>query len=464
MLPWVRRVVALAFAAVALAGVAPAHAKAPRPRTRPTATPAEQRFREGQSLMMQHDYVQACPKLEESERLEPRTRTLLLLAECHEHTGKAAAANGEYQEALARARREPKNGAALVRRAERGIHDTQAAATAAATAPPPPTPPPPAPAPTPPPEATQEPVAANAGSDAGAPSPPTESSTEAPAETKEPASTSSEDSGNDDRDPPRHTGLVLGLDSLLLLYEQPPGAAAVAGGPGGGTTLLSVATAGYDLNPALRFYGSFGLARNAPPAGDNGFAFSNPALGARYTFFLGDVLRLALHAGAILPFGSGGGEKADVPVLFATQRARGVYAELFDPNYLTLWLGAEVRARFESLVTSARLDFDESFRTRGATASPDAGKARLHARARVGYVVLRQPQLEPFVELRYQVFVSSPGFLTADPASRDIILGAIGASLRVSPVTLTLSYMRPLDPPLTRDNESMLGFTVGAEL
>jgi hypothetical protein len=450
MSSWVRSVLVAAVAAVLLALTAPAYAK---PARRPGVSAAEKRFREGQRLMTRHEYAQACPKLEESQQLEPRTRTLLLLAECHERVGKGAAAHDEYQEALARARREPNN-RALVQRAEKGIRDTQAAATAAQA--PPPTPPmttaetPPATASTP----------ASTDADAGASASTADAGAASEAK-EEPAAATD---GVDDRDPPKHTGLVLGLDSYLIFYEQQPGTAAIAGGPGGGTMLLSVLTGGYDLNPSLRLYGSFGLARNAPPLGDNGFALSNPLLGARYTLFLGETYRLALHGGAILPIGAGGGDKADVPVLFATQRARGVYAELFDPNYLTLFLGAEFSARFGSLLTSARLDFDESLRTRGSKASPDADKTRLHARAHVGYVVVREPQLEPFVELRYQMFLSSPAFLNNDPPSRDILFGALGVSLRVLPVTLSLSYLRALDPPLTRDNQSMLGFTVGAEL
>jgi hypothetical protein len=67
---------------------------------------AQALFDEGARLLTAKDYANACPKLEESKRLEPAPGTILALALCHEGLGKTATAWAEFTEALPLARRD----------------------------------------------------------------------------------------------------------------------------------------------------------------------------------------------------------------------------------------------------------------------------------------------------------------------------------------------------------------------
>jgi hypothetical protein len=61
-------------------------------------------FDQGKKLAAAHNYAEACPKFEESQRLEPALGTLLNLADCYEHQGKLASAWIRFLELSAKAR------------------------------------------------------------------------------------------------------------------------------------------------------------------------------------------------------------------------------------------------------------------------------------------------------------------------------------------------------------------------
>jgi hypothetical protein len=71
-----------------------------------TTAIAEGLFRDGKKLLDQKHYAEACPKFEESARIDPSSGVELALGLCYEGLGKTASAWGAYQSAVSLARRD----------------------------------------------------------------------------------------------------------------------------------------------------------------------------------------------------------------------------------------------------------------------------------------------------------------------------------------------------------------------
>ncbi|HEX7450894.1 MAG TPA: hypothetical protein VF294_01335 [Polyangiaceae bacterium] len=94
-------VCSLVASAIACAWVAPAAGQATG-----DAAMAESLFREGKRLSAEHKYSEACPKFEESFKIDHGLGTLLNLASCHESGGQPASAWAEFSEAMSQAKRQ----------------------------------------------------------------------------------------------------------------------------------------------------------------------------------------------------------------------------------------------------------------------------------------------------------------------------------------------------------------------
>jgi serine/threonine-protein kinase len=77
---------------------------------------AQALFDQGRAQMARGEYAEACPKLEESQRLSPAAGTAFNLAECWTHTGRLASAWSLFRDVEAEAQLAQQPGRALVAR------------------------------------------------------------------------------------------------------------------------------------------------------------------------------------------------------------------------------------------------------------------------------------------------------------------------------------------------------------
>lgn len=91
---------ALALASLTAPGIAAADEPTPEDRTM-----ARTLFEEGRNLLKEGKFAEACPKLEESERLAPGMGTLFNLADCFENLGRTASSWAAFSEVADLAKR-----------------------------------------------------------------------------------------------------------------------------------------------------------------------------------------------------------------------------------------------------------------------------------------------------------------------------------------------------------------------
>jgi serine/threonine-protein kinase len=101
--PTVPRKIAVLFA-LTLGTVSVARPRAAHAQSTAGIATAQALFDDARALMAKGNYDEACPKLEESQQLDPGSGTLLNLGDCYEHQGRFASAWSMFLEAAAAAR------------------------------------------------------------------------------------------------------------------------------------------------------------------------------------------------------------------------------------------------------------------------------------------------------------------------------------------------------------------------
>ena len=266
-----------------------------------------------------------------------------------------------------------------------------------------------------------------------------------------------EDSGDeyDDDDEP-HTGVAADLEALVTLYEE---TSATTNEVRNGQAFVFMAQVAYDFNAHLRAFLRYGLVDNFAPGRAHAASVSNLTLGASYGIDALHYLRLAAEGGLILPIGTGGGTDPALGVAIANARARALHPTMFDPNFMTTYIGGVFSTQHTRIVGRLETFFDPSFKVNDAP--DDKGKTRLRIAAHGGYRVL--PWLEPFLEVRYFRFLSTNAAIEADSKLADNLFGGLGVAALLGPLRAQVVYLRALDPPLTRIDFNVFAIRNGAD-
>jgi len=248
------------------------------------------------------------------------------------------------------------------------------------------------------------------------------------------------------------TSNLVQVDSAASAFRDPQGSIDIAE-----TTALS---ASYQLtdrwSPMIRlgFVGN-----NAPGAALDGTSFSNPLVGATYTRGM-DSRRLALFAAVAIPIGSGGGNEPDPRAArtnAASITARPADEAMFEVNYATAMVGADVAYVKHGFTAQAEATLLQSIRARGdkTTAGTDEFRTRAAMGGHLGIFLGRHVSVG--ADLEYRRWLSHPTMLDAmtDPrvpsADEDLatLTASIGARVHFhvgkASIQPGLSYTRGFD-------------------
>jgi hypothetical protein len=202
---------------------------------------------------------------------------------------------------------------------------------------------------------------------------------------------------------PVTTSNVVRVDSALAAFNDPNGNLDISG-----TTALS---ARYQLTERWAPIIRLGVAgNNAPGAALDGSSLGNPIAGATYTRTIGNR-RLSLLAATTLPIGTGGGNDPDphsAKTNIASITARPADAAMFEVNYLTEIVGADIAYVNRGFTVQAEAMLHQSIRVRGddSAAGTDALRTRAALGAHVGTTLGSRVSLG--ADLLYQRWLSHP--------------------------------------------------------
>lgn len=248
------------------------------------------------------------------------------------------------------------------------------------------------------------------------------------------------------------TANVVQADSGAAVFRDPQGNIDIAV-----TTALSASYQATDHWAPMIRLGFVG--NNAPGAALDGASFGNPIAGATYTRSM-DRRRIALFAAVAIPLGSGGGNEPDPRTNrtnVATITARPADEAMFEVNYATAILGADVAYVKHGFTAQAEVTLLQSVRTRGdkTAAGTDALRTRATMGGHLGMFLGRRVSVG--ADLEYRRWLSHSTMLDAmtDPRVPNAheglatLTASIGARLHFhvgrASIHPGLSYMRGFD-------------------
>ncbi|WP_437722988.1 hypothetical protein [Sorangium sp. So ce861] len=212
-------------------------------------------------------------------------------------------------------------------------------------------------------------------------------------------------------------------DTAVAFYSAP-------GASASGSTVASTLLFSYKVTESFAPLVRLGIVSNSPPAGDSGFGFMNPVVGATYALKLAPELRLGLFLGLTVPVGSGGGN-APSPEM-GPARTAGIYARsamdnaMFAVNDFTIFPGVGLAYVAHGFTAQVEATVLQLTRVRGEDAQPDASKTNFTAGVHLGYFIV--PMLSIGAELRHQRWLSTPAAVQNDAsrATRETTTVAFG--------------------------------------
>ncbi len=204
------------------------------------------------------------------------------------------------------------------------------------------------------------------------------------------------------------TSNVVQADTTVAVFRDPQGNIDI-----NQTTALS---ASYQLTDRWATMARFGfVGNNAPGAALDGTSFSNPIAGATYTGTM-NSRRIALFGAVALPVGSGGGNEPDPRAArtnAASITARPADEAMFEVNYATAILGADIAYVKHAFTAQAEATLLQSVRVRGdkTAAGADAFRTRATIGGHLG--VFLGPHVSIGADLEYRRWLSHPTMLDA---------------------------------------------------
>lgn len=224
---------------------------------------------------------------------------------------------------------------------------------------------------------------------------------------------------------------------------------------GTSSTIVQYLTASYAPTEHISMLARAGWVDFLPIGKNASEAFSNVMLGGQWTGEIAHGLRVAGILGSGFPVGQGGGDTPDAGEASAIAagnlaRSRLEGSTMFSPNDLAPFVGGDIAWSSRGVTLQAEASLFEALRVRGEEADPDAAKTILTMGAHAGYFLI--PQLSVNLELREQIYLSTPAAVESGKTSRGwaTVAAGVRAHLRLRDhlwLRPGLAFVQPLNDP-----------------